>query len=86
MYEILSHKRAVKYYEGLDDKTAWRVNKAIDEIRKDPCHGSHIKKLKGKLKGKYRYDTDSLRIVYIVDEEKKTIYIEAIGPRGDVYK
>ena len=86
MYEILSHKRAVKYYEGLDDKTARRINKAIDEIKKDPYRGSHIKKLKGKLKGKYRYDIDSLRIVYIVNEEKNTIFIEAIGPRGDVYK
>ena len=27
-----------------------------------------------------------LRIVYSVNREEKTVLIEAIGPRGDIYK
>jgi mRNA-degrading endonuclease RelE of RelBE toxin-antitoxin system len=36
--------------------------------------------------GKYRYEVGDLRIVYRINETDKTILIEAIGPRGDIYK
>ena len=86
MYKVLPHKRAVKYYESLDDKTAARINKAIDRISENPHEGQNIKKLSGRLAGKYRCKVGDLRIVYRIDENSKTILIEAIGPRGDIYK
>lgn len=86
MYKPFFHKRASKYYKSLDDKTARRVNKAIGDMTKIPFEGTHIKRLRGKLEGKYRYAVGDLRIVYQVKVEEGTILIEAIGPRGDVYK
>ena len=86
MYKPFLHKRASKYYKSLDDKTARRVNKAIGDMAKIPFEGTHIKRLRGKLEGKYRYAVGDLRIVYQVNAEEETILIEAIGPRGDVYK
>ena len=86
MYKSFLHKRASKYYESLGDRTGRRINKAIDEISKRPFKGKHIKRLRGKLEGKYRYVVGNLRIVYQVNDEEETILIEAIGPRGDVYK
>jgi len=53
---------------------------------KSPFKGRHIKRLRGELAGKYRYEVGDLRIVYRVVSEEKTIFIEAIGPRADVYK
>lgn len=38
------------------------------------------------LEGKYRYDVDGLRIIYVVNSSDETVIIEAIGPRGDIYK
>ena len=86
MYNIELYKQAAKYYEKLDRKTQRRINTAIDMMATNPHEGPHIRKLKGRLDGKYRYDTDGLRIIYFVNEGDKTIYIEAIGPRGDIYK
>ncbi len=86
MLKLEFYKQAAKYYEKLDAKVQRRINKAIDEILKDPFEGMHIKKLKGRLEGKYRYDIGSLRIIYYVDVDNKIIYVEAIGHRGDVYK
>lgn len=86
MYEVSLHKKAVKYYESLDDKTDRRINKAIEEISDDPFEGSNIKRLRGRYEGKYRYAVGYLRIVYRVNAENKIVFIEAIGPRGDVYK
>ncbi len=86
MFRLEFYKQAARYYNKLDVKTQRRINTAIDEIIKNPFEGPHIKKLKGRLEGKYRYDIGSLRVIYYVDEDNKIIYVEAIGPRGDVYK
>ena len=86
MYKTFPHKKAVKYYESLDDKTARKINKAIEVISKNPLEGLHIKRLRGTFEGKYRYSVGYLRIVYSVNREEKTVLIEAIGPRGDIYK
>jgi mRNA interferase RelE/StbE len=86
MYKVFPHKKAVKYYESLDDKTAKRINKAVEEMSRNPLMGPHIKRLRGRHEGKYRYAVGDLRIVYRVNEEEKIILIEAIGPRGDIYK
>lgn len=86
MYKPLLYKRASRYYESLEDKIARKVNKAIVDMTKNPFKWRHIKRLRGKLEGKYRYAVGDLRIVYQVKVEEGTILIEAIGPRGDVYK
>ncbi|WKZ14513.1 MAG: type II toxin-antitoxin system YoeB family toxin [Candidatus Jettenia caeni] len=65
MFKVLLGKKAAKYYENLDDKTARKVNKAIEEISSSPFRGTHIKRLVGNLEGKYRYKlgyTHKLRI------------------------
>ena len=86
MYKVSLHKKAIKYYESLNDKTAKKINKAIEEISENPFEGPHIKKMRGRHEGKYRYAVGDLRIVYRVNTENKIVLIEAIGPRGDVYK
>jgi len=86
MYRLKLYKQAARYYSKLDVKTKRRINLAIDEMIKNPFEGAHIKKLKGRLEGKYRYDIGNFRVIYYVDVDSKTIYIEAIGSRGDIYK
>ncbi len=86
MYKVSLHKKAAKYYERLDDKTVRRINKAIEEISNNPLEGFHIKRLRGKHEGRYRYAVGDLRIVYRVNTETEVVLVEAIGPRGDVYK
>jgi mRNA interferase RelE/StbE len=86
VYKVFLHKKTIKYYESLNDKAAKRINKAIEAMCRNPMEGSHIKRLRGPHEGKYRYAVGDLRIVYRVNVEEKTILIEAIGPRGDIYK
>ncbi len=86
MYKVFPHKKAAKYYESLDNKTAGRINKAVEAISKNPLEGPNIKRLRGIHEGKYRYAAGDLRIIYRVNVKDKMILIEAIGPRGDVYK
>jgi mRNA-degrading endonuclease RelE of RelBE toxin-antitoxin system len=54
MYEILLHDRVVKFYNKLDNRSVGRINRAIEELQKNPVSGKDIKMLKGELKGKFR--------------------------------
>ena len=47
MYEILLHDRVIKFYNKLDNKSAGRINRAIEELQKNPASGKDIKMLKG---------------------------------------
>jgi mRNA interferase RelE/StbE len=85
-YNLKVYKQAARYYQKLSSDKQRKINGALDEIGKEPFEGMHIKKLKGELTGKYRYHAGDYRIIYSVDKRNRNIYIEAIGPRGDVYK
>ena len=45
-----------------------------------------LKSLSGELQGSYRMRVGDIRIVYSIDEAAKTVFVEVIGFRGDVYK
>jgi mRNA-degrading endonuclease RelE of RelBE toxin-antitoxin system len=86
MYKIRLYKEAAKYYRRLDAKKQQKINVAIESLRENPVEGPHVKMLKGRLEGKCRYAVGDLRIIYSVNREEETVYVAAIGPRGDVYK
>lgn len=86
MYKVVFYKQAAKYYSRINAKNQQRIDMAISKLIENPFESYHIKKLKGRLEGKYRYDIGNSRLIYIVSEKDKIIYIDAIGPRGDIYK
>jgi mRNA-degrading endonuclease RelE of RelBE toxin-antitoxin system len=86
MYEIELSKSSVKALDGFDSKTQKRICKALQTVKRDPFWHDKIRKLRGKLKGRFRFRTDDIRIIYKVVEESKTIFVEAIGKRGGIYK
>lgn len=55
-------------------------------LEESPLSGPNIKRLRGKLEGSFRYRIGGMRIIYSVDMESRKVYVETIGPRGDVYK
>ena len=79
------HKKARKSYDKISKKTAKKFNEAIENLKINPFTGKDVKKLRGKLAGKYRLRIGSLRVVYRVEKDKSVILIESIGGRGDIY-
>jgi len=86
MYEVLVSNEAEKYYKKQDQDAKRRLGKCIDALSREPLFGQHTKRLHGELEGKYRYRMGSIRIVYEVDIENKTVKVKAIKSRGDSYK
>jgi mRNA-degrading endonuclease RelE of RelBE toxin-antitoxin system len=42
--------------------------------------------LRGPLKGKFCVKEHPYRIILSIDSEARKVYIEDVGPRGDIYK
>ena len=72
MYEVFISREAEKYYKKQVRDTKRRLNRCIDNLSIEPLSSPHIKRLHGKLEGKYRYRIGDIRIVY--------------KGRGDIYK
>jgi len=86
MFEVLISHEAEKFYKKQDQSIKKKINKSIEIISDEPFHGLHIKRLHGKLEGKYRYDVGGIRIIYDIEINSQTIQIKMIGGRGDIYK
>jgi mRNA interferase RelE/StbE len=86
MYNIELSKSSVKTIEGFDAKTQEKIYTALEAIKANPFWDDKIKKLRGELKGRFRYRLGNIRIIYTVVSESKTIFIEAVGRRGGIYK
>jgi len=85
MYQVILHRRAVNFYDRLNEKQKNRLDKAIDRLEDNPLYGKDIKKLRGKLKGKHRLKVGSFRVVYRVNKERNLVAVESIGPREGIY-
>lgn len=86
MYNIELSKSSVKAIDSFDAKTQEKIYGALETIKVNPFWDNKIKKLRGELKGRFRYRIGEIRIIYRVVDEIKTIFVETIGSRGSIYK
>lgn len=83
MYLIFLENKAKKDLKKLDKRYKVKVSNYIDKLQFDPFLGE---KMSGEYDGLYRIKIPPLRIIYLPDFKNKTIWVRAIGFRGDVYK
>jgi mRNA interferase RelE/StbE len=55
-------------------------------LRNSPFFGPNIKRLKGEFRSIYRYRIGNYRVFYMVDSEKKMVFILDITHRKDAYR
>lgn len=79
-YKITFEKAAQKFLKKQNPKTAGNILKAISELPE----GTDIKCLQGY--DLFRLRVGTIRVIYSIDEKMKSINIENIGNRGDIYK
>ncbi len=71
-----------KSYKKLDNTTRNSTEEALPKIMENPYMG---KPLTGNLKGLWSFRIGKYRILYEINENGKTILIEAIGLRKNIY-
>lgn len=86
MFKIIVHKRALKYLSKLTSSKKTKIKKLLTELIDNPIQREDVKPMLGEWKGYYRIRIGNVRLIFWVDQDKKIIYVDHVGSRGDVYK
>jgi len=83
-YSLFFHKKVKKFISELDHSQKDRVKEKLVSFAENPFVGD-IKKVKGK-KDVFRLRIGDFRILYILDDKEKSIYIVKIDYRKTAYR
>ena len=56
------------------------------QLRREPCFGVNIKKLRGYTPDTWRYRIGKYRVFFIVDSKKKIVSVVSVDCRRDAYR
>lgn len=84
--KVVVHRRAARYLRRLSADQKERIKSRLRELATDPMGSSGVREMKGRWEGHYRLRVGSRRVIFFVDDEEQIVYVDHIGPRGDVYK
>ena len=86
MSKVIIHKRAAKYMKKLPKIQKELIKNSLRQLEINPLKSSGIRHMAGQWSGYYRLRVGNWRIIYWYEETEDIVYIDHIGPRGDVYK
>ncbi|ABA56957.1 conserved hypothetical protein [Nitrosococcus oceani ATCC 19707] len=86
MYAIVVHRRAARYLRKLPQDQQVKIKHVLAQMKNGPLGLSGIKSMVGDWAGYRRIRVGNVRIIFWIDELKNVVYVDHIGPRGDVYK
>ena len=86
MSKIIVHRRAVNYLKKLPKDRKNRIKKALKQVGKDPLVFPGVIQMAGEWAGYHRIRLGNIRVIFWFDEENDIVYVDHIGPRGDIYK
>lgn len=83
-YKLRTARRADAYLRRLDPATERRIAERLEQIAADP-YGMHSHVLTN-VGGKRSSRVGEYRIVFSINDAEKVVDVDAIGPRGRVYR
>ncbi len=85
MYKVALAAAARRVYEAADSNLQRRLDRCFEVLARDPHRHPNIKRLKGRLKGYYRYRVGDYRVIYRIDENQRLVIVALIVHRSDAY-
>jgi mRNA interferase RelE/StbE len=85
MYEVRLSLEAQSFYNKTSIATVKKINRCLLILEQDPYNHPNITALRGNLAGRYRYRIGDYRILYLVEDELKVVFVTLIAHRSKVY-
>jgi len=86
MYKVyLADKRVLRQLNNLAAGIRLHIKNALFNLEKEP-RPAGSRKLAGKLKGFWRIRIGGYRIIYDIDDKKRTVVVTDIGHRRQIYR
>ncbi len=84
--EIVLHRRALRYLKRLSRPERERVKESLERLAMGPTSYPGVVQMAGEWAGYQRIRIGDLRVIFWYVEGEEMVYVDHIGPRGDVYK
>jgi mRNA interferase RelE/StbE len=85
MYKVHLLPKNEKFFARADINLARKLASCFKLLESAPIRHPNIKKLVGPFKGLYRLRAGDYRIIYWIDEKKKTVFVLRIAHRKEAY-
>jgi mRNA-degrading endonuclease RelE of RelBE toxin-antitoxin system len=82
-YNVVLSRQAENFFKKLDGRVKVKVRECLISLEEEIYVG---KRLHGDLKENYSLRIGKLRVIYMVSEKDKTVYVVAIGHRRTIYQ
>jgi mRNA interferase RelE/StbE len=84
MLNIQFSKKAKKFLTKCEEETFNRIKQRLSELANKP-NSSDSKKVEGRKEKVFRIRVGEYRILYVIFEESKELFISEIDKRGRIY-
>jgi len=81
-YRLIATSRFERSFRKLDKQTKLRIDEHLRILETDPYSG---KQLHGELKGKYSLRIGEFRVIYMINQQEKAVYLLDVGHRKAIY-
>lgn len=86
MADVVLHRRSLRYLQRLPRPEQERVRTSLFHLAEDVAGYPGVIQMAGEWAGYRRIRIGELRVIFWYDDKEDTIYVDHIGPRGDIYK
>jgi len=86
MNKVIVHRNAAKYLKYLPKNEKQRIKNILRRLEQNPLECPGVKHMVGEWSGYHRIRSGKFRIIFWLDEIENVLYVDHIGPRGDIYK
>jgi mRNA interferase RelE/StbE len=86
MFEVLLSPDARTFFGGADPPLARKLARCFAELEREPRRHNNIKRLTGKLVGRFRYRVGDWRVIYRIDERARQVHVLVVAHRSEIYE
>lgn len=86
MSKVIVHRHVAKYLQRLPKEIKERIKDILKQLEENPLEQPGVKHMVGDWAGYHRMRVGKMRIIFWFDDTEDVVYVDYIGPRGDVYK
>jgi mRNA interferase RelE/StbE len=85
MYRVELSRDAKRFFERASASLQRRLDQCFDRLKKNPRSGN-VKKLSGKLSGRYRCRVGDYRVIYRINDAEQIVFVLKIAHRSQAYE
>lgn len=86
MPDVVLHRRVQHYARRLPGDLKEKVKASLIKLAEDPDNYPGPITMAGQWQGYRRIRIGNLRVIYSYQVQENTIYVDYLGPRGEIYK